>query len=625
MPSDMRVDGIPIITDEAEALEALKDDALIAFDLETSGLSPWKDKIALLQLYGDRSGALVGLHLRGKPLSPRLKKFLSRPGVTLVGHNVVNFDALFAHVAGVDVTKPTWYDTLVAEQVITPAARRDVRYNLKDSVRRRLGVELDKTVDHSWMNAELTTKQWEYAMRDVTYLPALMREQYAVAERTDQRRALDFEVALTPVVIRMICNGMPISKKSFDKFRREQDINEQVWGAKLRAGWEAEDPDGNKVWVKGLGDVNPINKKKTPERLNLGSTKQLQAAIKATFNITLKSTNAETLADLRTALAERESWGRVRFVEGLLEYKTAKKRLETYTPEWWDKHVVDHGNGNYRIHARHRQCGAATVRFTVSDPNMQQIPRDGRWIFRARPGYKLVSADYSAIEVWVAAFISKDAVLLEALLSSDAYTKIYSDANGIPFEDVTPEQRQDGKALAFRMLFGGGWKNFHHHIRLQGSSNTPLQTKQLVANFFAVYEGLDAMRQEAYRLADEGRPVWITLLNGAKRLLAGADLKATTILNTPIQGNAGVGLKSAMTMLRAAGLDQYLVETVHDELVFEVPDDEVERVAGVAETLPSGKVKWTGGTVANVMVTGMRKYINVPIKVGVAVGQEWGK
>lgn len=610
MPSGMTVDGIPIITDEAEALEALRDDKLIAFDLETSGLSPWRDKVALLQLYGDKSGALVGLHLRGRPFSPRLKKFLSRPGVTLVGHNVVNFDALFAHVAGVDVTKPTWYDTLVAEQVITPAARRDVRYNLKDTVRRRLGIELDKTVDHSWMNEELTEKQWTYAMRDVTYLPALMREQYAVAERTDQRRALDFEVALTPVVVRMICNGMPIDKTSFRRFVKEQSAKELMWGERLMHGWTAEDPDGNEVRVRGLGEVNPISKKKVPERINLGSTKQLQAAIKATFNIKLKSTNAETLADLRTALAERESWSRVRFVEGLLEYKTAKKRLETYTPEWWDKHVVDHGNGNHRIHARHRQCGAATVRFTVSDPNMQQIPRDGRWIFRARPGYKIVSADYSAIEVWVAAFISKDAVLLEALMSSDAYKKIYSDANGIAFEDVSKEQRQDGKALAFRMLFGGGWKNFHHHIRLQGSNNTPAQTKQLVANFFAVYEGLDRMRQEAYRLADEGRPVWITLLNGAKRLLTGADLKATTILNTPIQGNAGVGLKSAMTMLRAAGVDQYLVETVHDELVFEVPDEEVERVSEV---------------VKNVMITGMRKYINVPVKVGVAVGQEWGK
>jgi len=139
---------MPIYTqlpDALASLPTLATEPLLGIDLETSGLSPWNDQIAVITLFGQRSETTSVFHVRGS-VPQVLKDFLSQPRL-LVGHNVTTFDALFLANAGVDIMAPTWFDTLIAEQVLITTSRSDVRKNLQASIKRRLG--------RSWTRASI--------------------------------------------------------------------------------------------------------------------------------------------------------------------------------------------------------------------------------------------------------------------------------------------------------------------------------------------------------------------------------------------------------------------------------------------------------------------------------------
>ncbi len=593
------VDGIPVVSGVNEAISKLANDRLIAFDIETSGLSPWRDKIATVQLYGDQSGTLALLHVRGA-LPKALQFFLSRPDAMWVGHNVVNFDAMFAYTHGVDVNATRYFDTMVAEQVITPHARRDVRHTLKATLNRRLGVELNKDIEHSWMNPVLTDEQVYYAVRDILHLPALMRAQYEVAEKLNQRAALDFEVRLIPAVIQMMTNGMPVDLNALAAYVQVEQEKVNYLSDVIQHGGVVFNEDGNEVISEGVGEVK-----------NLGSTVQLQKALGA-IGIHTKSTNELVMMDIKVALVERGMMEKARLIDNIIAYKHARQRVNMYGTKWVEDFAIQHEDG-YRVHANHRQCGADTGRFTVSGPNMQQVPSEQamRSCFVARPGHLIVTADYSGIEVRVAAAIARDKTMLEALKTEDIHTTVAALVFDKAPGDIAKSERKLAKSMNFRLLFGGGVKGFYHHIRMEGSHLTLPETAAIVNKFFTRFRGLNALRQKAYDLARSNNVVWIDLPNGLRRMLAGDKLRPTTILNTPVQGTAGVGLKKAMILLYEEGWGKYLVETVHDELVMEVPEEQAQAAAAALK---------------DCMVRGMEEYVpGVVIKVDVVVGPTWSK
>lgn len=566
----MQVRGTTVLTDPAELARRLEHEDIIAYDCETTGLSPYRDKIALMQFYGDKTGTLGVIPIREGFIPPAVREIF-RPGPLFIAHNGVNFDLQFLLSHGIDWVGTQWYDTLVGETVVAATNKRNVRVNLKDSARRRLGIEVDKTVEHSWQNAELTERQIEYAATDVMLLPPLYRSQLQVAEDTKQLDALKMEQEVMPVFARMTYNGMPV----MPHILREYVGAERVKAEQLK-----------REICEVLGDIN------------LNSTKQLKDAFRDRLGVNMISTAADTLQDMsQLGLKGGDIAGK------LLYYRHANQRVKMYSEEWINSHIT-----NNRVHPRFWQCSTDTGRVSCSDPNLQQVPRDGRKIFGNLDGWTMVAADYSQIEVRVAAWVAKDQKLISMLDEEDIHTAVAASMFNKRPENVTKEERKLSKACSFTLLFGGGANRLHDYARRNGSDVSLNYMKEVVAKFFLTFEGIRQMKQRAAKWAEQDGPVVIRMPNGFRRILTGQEKTLTRILNTSVQGSAAVGLKYALIEADRQGLTRYLSATVHDEIVACVPDNEAEEY---------------GKELVMCMTAGMKRFLTTSVKAELKVGKSW--
>lgn len=570
MTADKEIVGHRVVTDEAEALRLLEHDEVIGLDTETSGLSPYMDQIATVQMYGDTTGTLALFHPRGQ-MSEELRNFISHHKAKWLVHNGVSFDIPFLLNNGVEADHLDWFDTLVGETVVVGSGRRDVSVSLRATVKRRLDIDLDKGLATShWMAENLTEDQVRYATSDVVHLPALWRSQLDRGKSSGQLDALAFEMSLVPVFARMTFNGMPISLARLETFLGEQQHLIDV----LRPAFLSE-----------FGDINP------------NSWQQVAKVFKAR-GIVIPNTRAETMVDLAQHGGEPGNLAQI-----LLSYRRPAQRLKMYRPEWVEKHVV-----GGRVHPQFWQCSTDTTRVSSSNPNLQQVPRDMRTPWGWEPGFKIVSADYSQIEVRIAAHLAKDETLQRVLEHDDAHSAVAAEILGIEIDEVTKEQRKAAKAQTFTLLFGGGPDTLYQYSRLQGSAMTEDEARAMVHRFFKTFDGLQEMRLWAENLAAVKTFVRLRLPAGHQRLLRGTMVRSTVILNTLVQGRAATGIKYAMLECAARGLDKYLAIQVHDELVAAVPDAEAVEYAKELE---------------EAMKVGMAKVLPTTIKVGVAVGDSW--
>ena len=582
------IDGRRVIFDVDEALDRLEADDVLGFDIETGGLDFTRDPIATVQLFGEKTDTLALLHVRGH-LPARLKRFFESPHRLFIGHNLAMFDVPFLARAGVDVYQARWYDSLIAETVITPGARGDVRHSLKATLKRRLGVDLKKDIDHhSWMNEELTDEQIYYAVRDVVYLPKLREAQLAQAKKLGSVTALEMEMDMLPAVIRMKERGMPISKPALLNY-----LDQQKLSLSLNTEMAAR--------ILGVKGLNPSSNKQVLEAL-------------AGIGIKAKSTRDDVLASIIRDLAHYGDVGR-RYAQGIQairDARAAKTRIGYYSGDFWDKYVEpdrDYPHLGW-VHANFRPCGANTGRFTSSEPNIQQVPVDMRHVFRAPPGYKVITCDYSAIEVRVAAALANDEVMKEALKSEDIHTTVASLVFDVPYDEVTKDQRKMAKAMNFLLLFGGGVKGLHSDILSSGVDISEDAVKDIFSKYFGRFRGAWRMREKAQTIAHTQSQYWLEMPNGLKRLLTGNTLKPTIILNNLVQGTAGVGLKYALIDMVQSGLYKYLGITVHDEIVIIVPEE---------------KAEWAAEELKAAMLRGMARVIDTHIKVGLVVADHWAK
>jgi DNA polymerase-1 len=568
------VDGIRVIRDPELAANSLASDRVIGVDLETTGLSPWRDSIATVQLYGEDSSSLAVVQARRGEVPPPVAALLGS-GKKFVVHNGVGFDLLFLNNAGVEWGKSAWHDTLVGETLLATTGRRDVSRSLSNSLRLRLGKTIDKNIEHGhWANDELSAAQVEYAAQDVISLPALYNTQLTRAEESEQGGALEMEMELMPVVVQMELNGLPCTPGRMRAYVQKQ-----------RAA---------------IADAEVRLRRRLGAKINLSSTQQLQAVLRDKYGVPVESTNKETLMELATYDSPA---GRV--AEDLLTWKHGNQRIKMYSEAWIADSIT-----NDRIHPHFKQCAADTTRFTCSDPNLQQVPKDSRGdIIGGVPGLAIVSADYSQIEVRIAAFIARDEYLLRLLEQDDVHTAVASAVFNVPEADVQPRQRKLAKAMTFLLLFGGGVSGFYHYVNMSGGTLSEEAAEKYVYQFFTTFAGLRRMRELAMAKAEGPAPVRIRLPNGAKRILVGYNKRATTILNTMVQGSAAVGIKYGMLEANRRGLTKYLGGQIHDELVAAVPTREAREY---------------GRELADAMVVGMGKILqDTTVKVEVKVGKEW--
>lgn len=283
----------------------------------------------------------------------------------------------------------------------------------------------------------------------------------------------------------------------------------------------------------------------------------------------------------------------------ILEFRALSKLKSTYTDKL--PQMADAADG--RVHTTFGQATAVTGRLASSEPNLQNIPvrtAEGRRVreaFVAKPGCKLISADYSQIELRIMAHISQDEGLLKAFREGkDIHRATAAEVFGTQPENVTPEQRRMAKVINFGLIYGMSAFGLAQNLGIERR-----MASHYIEEYFARYPGVarymqqtrSAAHAQGYVQTAFGRRLWLPdILSSRPTVRAGAERAA---INAPMQGTAADLIKRAMVSLdrwlKEQHLKSRLILQVHDELILEVPEDEVElvkqNVAGIMQSAAS--------------------------------------
>jgi DNA polymerase-1 len=346
---------------------------------------------------------------------------------------------------------------------------------------------------------------------------------------------------------------------------------------------------------------------------NLGSPKQLQEILFGKLGIkpTKKTPSGapSTDEDVLQELALDHPLPKV-----LLEYRGLAKLKSTYTDKL--PKMINAQTG--RVHTSYNQAVAITGRLASSDPNLQNIPvrtQEGRRIreaFIAPPGSHIVSADYSQIELRIMAHLSQDAGMLQAFANNeDIHRHTAAEIFGVERNAVDNEQRRYAKVINFGLIYGMSAFGLAQNLNIERSA-----AASYIERYFARYPGVREYMQNTREIAKQkgyvetyfGRRLWVPEINSANGIRrAGAERAA---INAPMQGTAADLIKLAMIAvdkwLRDEKLQTKLIMQVHDELVLEVPDSELELVKTSLPKLMQSVAK-----------------LDVPLLAEVGVGNDW--
>jgi len=368
----------------------------------------------------------------------------------------------------------------------------------------------------------------------------------------------EIDLPLVPVLARMEQAGVKIdtaalSKMSIELEReiavKEKEIH-QIAGAEFNVGSPRQ-----------LGDVL-FNRMNLPKPVKYGKGRTISTAV-----------------DVLETLAEDYPIARM-----VLDYRQLTKLKSTYVDTL--PALIDRTTG--RLHTTFAQTGTATGRLSSANPNLQNIPirtelgRGIRAAFIAEPGHVLLTADYSQIELRLLAHFSRDPLLVEAYRrGDDIHTLTASQVFGVPPLMVTPDHRRQAKVVNFGIVYGLSPFGLSQNLGIE-----PAEAKQFIANYFEKYAGVRAFIDKT--LEEARRDLKVKTLHGRIRPIPDINSKNSnqrgfaerTAVNTPLQGTAADLIKVAMIRIDAAlqerKLKSRMTLQVHDELVFEVPEEEVD-------------------------------------------------
>jgi DNA polymerase-1 len=347
------------------------------------------------------------------------------------------------------------------------------------------------------------------------------------------------------------------------------------------------------------------------KKFNINSPKQLGEVLFVDLKLpayaktkTGFSTSMEVLERLR---------GYHEIIEAVLEYRRLTKLNSTYVEGFVD--LIDDSG---RIHSLFHQTITQTGRISSSEPNLQNIPvrhplgRQLRKLFIAKPGYQLIDADYSQIELRVLAFMSQDEKMLSAFRTGeDIHTKTASEVFKVAPELVSSELRSRAKAVNFGIVYGISDFSLAADIKV-----TRKEAKQYIENYFDTYRNIKEYLDKTVINAKSCG--YVTTLFGRRRYIPELSVQNHNVrsfgervaMNTPIQGSAADLLKIAMVAvyrrLKKENMKTHIILQVHDELILESPDDEVER----AKQILIEEMENAGN-------------LGIPLKVDLGVGDNW--
>lgn len=349
------------------------------------------------------------------------------------------------------------------------------------------------------------------------------------------------------------------------------------------------------------------------EEFNLNSSKQLGVILFEKMGLPVikkTKTGYSTDAEVLDTLAEEHE-----FVKDILAYRQLTKLKSTYIEGILKLVRPETG----KVHTTFNQTITATGRLSSTEPNLQNIPiktEEGKRIRKAFvpsvPGNVLVAADYSQIELRILAHMSKDPVLVESFMNDeDIHRRTASEVFGVPMEEVTKEMRRNAKAVNFGIIYGQTDYGLSKELGISRA-----EAKAYIENYFARYSGVKAWIDQA--IADARTSGISTTMMGRKRYIKDINSKnfnlrsfaERTAVNTPIQGSAADIIKRAMLKVQSRlhhnKLKAQLLLQVHDELILEVPPQEI---AGVIKILHECMEEAAD--------------LEVPLKIDVNVGFNW--
>lgn len=348
---------------------------------------------------------------------------------------------------------------------------------------------------------------------------------------------------------------------------------------------------------------------------NLGSPKQLQTLLFTEQGLPILEKTpkgqASTSERVLQALAIQFPLPKI-----ILKHRRLSKLKSTYT----DKLPRQINPKTGRIHTSYHQAAVVTGRLSSSDPNLQNIPartKEGRKIrqaFIAPAGYKIISADYSQIELRIVAHFSQDKGLLDAFaLGLDIHQATAAEVLAIPLNQVTREQRRSAKAVNFGLIYGMSAFGLARQLGISRE-----EAKHYIDRYFARYPGvkmyMERTRQQAHEQAYVttlfGRRLNLAYINSSDPLQRRASERAA--INAPLQGTAADIIKKAMITIDHAlapqALKAHMIMQVHDELVFEVADTDINPAKQLIEDLMVNTTP-----------------LSVPLVVDIQVGPNWDK
>ncbi|MGB4870617.1 MAG: DNA polymerase I [Candidatus Promineifilaceae bacterium] len=608
----------------ADLVAALNQAKLISFDLETTSLDEMQAKIVGVCLavkppvayyvpVGHLAGAaqstsgqmalfatepiLANNQLPLAAVIEAIRPAMTNPAIPKVAHNA-KYDAIIFDRHGLPVS-PITFDTMIAEWLTDPSTKHK---GLKDLARHRLGIEMteiDSLIGKGRKNqisfAEVPIEDAApYGSADADVTLRLVKPLRAEIKEKGLEKILDLEMPLIEVLSDMEQQGIGVDVPFFRQMSQELD--------------------GRLIALEK--EIHEI----AAEPFNINSTQQLSDILFKKLGLPtegLKKTSSgyySTAANVLEELTGVDEWG---IIKALLEYRELGKLKSTYVDALPEMVNPDDG----RIHTSFSQTGAITGRLASSNPNLQNIPirsdvgQQIRRGFVARPGWQFLACDYSQVELRILAHVCQDAALLNAFRTDqDVHRTTAAAVYNIPIEQVTYNQRRFAKAVNFGLIYGMG------AFRLARDSELTLaEAEKYIEQYFGRFPGIRTYldqtklqaRQQGYVETLLGRrryfPVFKSTLGGSNRQ---AWLRAEReAVNHPIQGTAADIIKIAMLRLHdalRAGYQARILLQVHDELLLEVPDEEMTAVKPLVIDTMSNAFQ-----------------LDVPLKVEASTGHNW--
>lgn len=578
-----------------ELVSSLKKEKEICIDTETTSIRPLEAEIVGIGLSAHpKHASYIPFNgsLEPNQILECLKPLLENPHIGFYGHNI-KYDLHVLQNVGIEI-KNISFDTLLASYLLNP---QNTRHNLDTLALEKLGktkISIDSLIGKGktqvTMREAPIDKVASYCCEDVDYTARLKKLFEKEIEAAGLGNVLEkIELPLLPVLARMERAGIFVDTEKLHKMSKELAHSIEVLEKKI-------------FHMAG-------------ETFNISSPKQLSVILFEKMGIKppkKTATGFSTSADVLESLKDEAP-----IVHEILEYRTLEKLRSTYV----DSLPLQINPRTHRIHCTFNQSVAATGRLSSQDPNLQNIPirtTAGRKIREAfkpeKPHSSFLSADYSQIELRLLAHLSEDPVLIKAFLDGeDVHAYTASLVFDTPLREVTPEMRYRAKAVNFGILYGQQAFGLSETLGIDYK-----EAASFIEKYFERYKKVkeylefckEAVRKTGRAVTLTGRQRPIPEITSKNPMIRAAAERLA--VNTPLQGTAADLIKIAMIDIDAKLQEKSewgtMILQIHDELLFESPDHEIEALSSYVKKTMEGVFK-----------------LKVPLVVDICIGKNWGE